>query len=298
MIFTPKNKFVISSFLLLFSLSGAGYCATYDVAPGSDGDCSDGKCNFQAALDAVLLNNGSSNTIRLAQGEYSGNYSYFPSGNNTGDLEILGGWNADFSSRALDPANTILNGNNAGQVLNLKLENPDNPVIIGGNLNLEGFTVKNGKAYIGGGLFAFTAAPYRIDITSCIIENNHADNAAGGCAVGVHDFVGTDTNGTLYMTNNIIRNNDVSMVGATDGNGGGCDVFVRSLLIREVRLVEEEYLLKQSQPDMAGLNHGRLGTHIFTTILFLTTLFRQPRILVTILQIKSVPPLPLRDHLY
>ncbi len=234
---SKKNKFVICSFFLLLSMAGFAHGATYEVAPSFDADCSDSRCNFQAALDASLLNNGSSNTIRLTQGEYLGNFTYFPSGNNTGNLEISGGWNSDFTSRILDPSNTILNGNHIGQALNLKLEDPENTDIIGGNLKLEGVTVKNGQAYIGGGLLAFTAAPYRIDITNCIIEDNHADDAAGGCAVGVYDFTSTDTNGTLFMENNIIRNNDVSINNATDGNGGGCDIYVNGLTVMRNNLV-------------------------------------------------------------
>jgi len=233
----PRNKFVITACLLYLSQANFAYCATYEVSPGADADCSDGNCNFQAALDASLLNNGSGNTIRLAQGEYTGNFTYFPSGNNIGDLEILGGWNADFSSRTLAPANTILNGGQSGTVLNLKLEDPGNSAVIGGNLKLEGVTVKNGNAFIGGGLIAFTAAPYRIDILNCIIESNHADNAAGGFAVGVYDWASDDSNGSLYMINNIIRNNDVSETGATDGSGGGGSIFVNGLAVINNNLV-------------------------------------------------------------
>ena len=236
-IFNLKNKFVILLVLLDLTLCSVAYSAIYEVTPVSDTDCSDGKCNLQAALNDSLSNNGSSNTIRLAQGEYIGNFTYFPSGSNNGDIEILGGWNADFSSRLIDPGNTILNGNNIGQVLNLKFEDLDNPEIIGGNIKIEGITIKNGKSYIAGGVMAFTAAPFRIDILNCIIENNHADDAAGGCAVGVYDWVSTDSNGTLYMNNNIIRNNDVSKADATDGNGGGCDVFVNGLAILNNNLV-------------------------------------------------------------
>jgi hypothetical protein len=232
-----KKTLVINVCLFHLSLASFAYCATYEVSPGADADCSDGKCNFQAALDASSLNNGSGNTIRLAQGEYTGIFTYFPSGNNTGDLEILGGWNGDFSSRTLAPENTILNGGQAGTVLNLKFEDLENPSIIEGNLKIEGVTVKNGEAFIGGGLIAFTAAPSRIDILNCIIESNHADDAAGGFAVGVYDWVSENSNGTLYMSNNIIRNNEVSKTGATDGNGGGGDVFVNGLAVINNNLV-------------------------------------------------------------
>ena len=234
---TLKNKFIFRLFFLLFTLPSIAFATTYEVTPISDSDCFDGKCNLQAALDAAESNNGINSIIRLAQGEYIGNFTYFPSGINTGTLEITGGWSVDFSSRTLDPANTILNGNQTGTVLNLKFENPDAPAIIGGDLKLEGVTIKNGKAYIAGGLIAFTDAPYRIDVLNCIIENNHADDAAGGFAVGVYDWVSTDSDGTLYMENNIIRNNDVSMVGATDGNGGGGDVFVNGLAVLNNNLV-------------------------------------------------------------
>ncbi len=252
----PKNKFVIIAYVLHMSLASVAFCATYNVAPNFDSDCSDGNCNFQAALDVSLLNNGSTNTIRLAQGEYIGNFTYFPLGNNTGDIEILGGWTADFSSRTINPENTILNGNNTGQVLNIKFEDLDNPVIIGGDIKIEGLTIKNGNAYIAGGLMAFTAAPYRIDILHCIFEANHAEDAAGGCAVGVYDFASTDTDGVLYMENNIISNNDVSMTGATDGNGGGCDIFVNGLVVMRNNLIHSNNvgINGYQHPDGGGLD--------------------------------------------
>jgi len=210
MLLSKETCFVISA-LLLGGLASTAWSMTYDVTPAGDTDCTDGKCSFQAALDAAEVNNGQSNTIRLAQGEYIGNFAYFPAGSNTGNLEIIGGWSADFSSRTVEPTNTVLNGNNAGTTLNLKFEDLQNPTIIGGNLKLDGITIKNGRAYIGGGLIAFTDSPYSIEMAHCIIENNHADDAAGGCAIGVYDWVSTETGGTTYLSNNIIRNNDVSL---------------------------------------------------------------------------------------
>lgn len=236
MLLSKETCFVVSV-LMIGSLASTAWSKTYDVTSAGDADCGDGKCNFQAALDAAELNNGQNNTIRLAQGEYIGNFGYFPAGSNTGDLEILGGWSADFASRTVDPANTVLNGNNAGTTLNLKFENLENPTVIGGNLKLDGMTIKNGRAYIGGGLIAFTDSPHSIEISHCVIENNHADDAAGGCAIGVYDWVSTDTGGSTYLSDNIIRNNNVSSSSGSSGNSGGCDIFTNGLSVIKNNLI-------------------------------------------------------------
>lgn len=236
-----KHSLTLCS-ILTFSLAvpGLSWGATYKVSPTADSDCSDGVCNFQSALTAAQTNNGASNTIQLAQGTYTGNFLYWPKDTNTGGLEILGGWSSDFSSRSLNPANTLLDGNNAGITLRLKVDTFDNLNVIAGNLKVEGVTVKNGTGDYGGGLIAFTAAPSRLDINHCIIEDNQAKAANGGCGVGAWDPLSKIGGGTLYMTNNIVRNNEVS--GGTvdfyyDGNGGGCTIFVNGLAVVSNNLV-------------------------------------------------------------
>ncbi|MCI5163023.1 MAG: hypothetical protein D3917_13610 [Candidatus Electrothrix sp. AX5] len=254
--FLSKRTFCIMSTLALCGLANIGWCLTYDVTPSGDADCTDEKCHLQAALDAAELNNGEDNTIRLAQGEYVGNFGYFPSGNNIGGLTVTGGWNADFSVQVLDPANTILNGNNLGTVLNLKSENLSNPAIIKGDLTVEGLTITKGKGYIGGGLIAFTAVPSRLEIKNCILENNHADDAAGGCAIGVYDFVSTTLGGETYLLNNIIRNNDVVI------NGAGCAVISTGLAVISNNLVygnTVENTTTDDYPDAGGLDLSPLA---------------------------------------
>jgi hypothetical protein len=237
---TTTHRLTLCS-ILTFSLAfpGLSWGATYNVSPTVDTDCSDGACDFQSALTAAQANNGINNTIRLAQGTYTGNFTYIPTGANTGGLEILGGWSANFSSRDLDPNNTVIDGNQTGTTLTLKV-NFDDLNIIAGDLKVEGATIKNGTGDYGGGLVALTAAPSRIDINKCIIENNHANASDGGCTVGTFDFNTQTTDGELHMTNNIIRNNEVS--GGTgdfihDGNGAGCAIFVNGLAVVSNNLV-------------------------------------------------------------
>lgn len=204
--------------------------ASYNVSPNFDSDCSDGRCNLQAALNAAAMNNGNSITVKLAQGIYLGNFSYFPTGNNIGGIEILGGWDATFSARTVEPCNTVLDGNLSGSVLNLKLQNVDNPTIISGNIKVDGITIRNGFSVVGGGLIAFTAFPGDVDVTNCIIENNHADDAGGGCSVGAYDFL-TNNGGDVNFSGNIIRNNAVFHASSIDGSAGGCDIYTTNMTI-------------------------------------------------------------------
>lgn len=238
--------------------------ASYNVSPNFDSDCSDGRCNLQAALNAAAMNNGNSITVKLAQGIYLGNFTYFPASNNIGNIEILGGWDSAFSSRTVDAINTVLDGKNTGTVLNLKLQDWNHPVVISGNIKVDGLTIKNGSSYIGGGLIAYTAYPGNIDITNCIIENNHADDAGGGCAVGVYDFF-TNAGGNVYLYGNTIRNNNVFHSTATDGNAGGCDVLTTGTTTISNNIIYGNYVggNNYQYPDGGGLDLDVLAGDLY-----------------------------------
>ena len=125
-----------------------------------------------------------------------------------------------------------------------------------GDVKVQGLTIKNGSSFIGGGLLAFTAAPSRIDIEKCIIENNHAEDAAGGFAAGAYDFATTNTGGALYVRDNIIRNNSVSSPEAIEGSGGGCDIFSNGITVLQNNLIYGNTVCTENciQGDGAGMN--------------------------------------------
>lgn len=197
----------------------------FQVTPAADSDCSDYACDLQSALNASAYASGLEKEIRLARGVYTGNFTYFPVTGNNSSLSILGGWSNDFSSRTVDPTNTILNGNRTGRVLTLQRINNTS-----GSLKVEGLTIKNGlqNGMSGGGLLAATYAPGEIEINRNIIEENESNYGAGGAIVYTHDNV-VQTGAPIVFTDNIVRNN---LAGSgSDAGGGGAFLYGSSSLL-------------------------------------------------------------------
>ena len=72
---------------------------------------------LQSALTEAQ-NNALDDVIHIAQGTYVGNFLYASTEEN--DLSILGGYSADFSSRDVDAANTILDGNSSDSFVSIE----------------------------------------------------------------------------------------------------------------------------------------------------------------------------------
>jgi hypothetical protein len=164
---------------------------------------------LQDALDDAQAN-GADDTIMVVQGTYTGNFSF----NSTEGLNITleGGYTTGCASREIDPANTILDGDNAGGVL--VLDNAD-----GGDILIEGFTIQNGNTTnYGGGVYAisYTNSDTAGDVTLAnnIVTNNDAGPDGGGIFAESASNLGMS--GTVTLFNNIVTGNT-----SATGNGGG-----------------------------------------------------------------------------
>jgi hypothetical protein len=179
---------------------------------------------LQTALTSAQAN-GASDTIRVAQGTYVGNFTYDPAVTENFDLTIEGGWNSSFTTRTLDPLNTTLNGNSTGRVLTILATNGAT-----GNIKVEGFSIINGRVLssnYGGGLLALTNLPGEVTVNKNILDQNFAQMVGGGLLLNL---------GFKTLSNNIIRNNTAGDIGqalnsAAGGayvycaNSNGCSVF-------------------------------------------------------------------------
>lgn len=165
-----------------------------------------------AQLSAALATsqaNGEDDTIRIAQGNYAGNFMY--SSHEGNSLIIQGGWTSDFASRVVQPANTVLDGEKKGTVLVISCDREI-------NLTVEGITIQNGyvQNQHGGGLFISNyrnelVQPNTTTIRNCIVRNNISENAGEG-----HDgggiYLWTSTNvvivqNTIYGNSTLCENN-------------------------------------------------------------------------------------------
>ncbi len=170
---------------------------------------------LQAAL-TTARNNGESDIIHVAQGTYVGNFWYNPLAGENFDLTLEGGWSTDFSTRSLDPTNTILDGNHAGGVLDIYKAG----VSASGSVTIEGFTIRNGfTAFDGAGIRMDSFPPGTVTIRRNIIEQNEAMGTGGGFWVS-NDDPATQTGGPIHILDNIIRMNIGASGSAATGGGG------------------------------------------------------------------------------
>ena len=113
--------------------------------------CVDTPSALQSALNETATNN-EDDTIQVVQSTYltPGNQFEYSSQKNF-SITLLGGFLNGCQSRALDPTNTILDGQNADRVIRI------DPWWGSGNIVFQGFTIRNGNPSDseGGGGFYF-----------------------------------------------------------------------------------------------------------------------------------------------
>ena len=163
--------------------------------------CVTNSAELQNALNAAMWN-GMNDVIELVQGTYgiSGNSNsrFYYGSSEPYSLVIKGGFTSGCSSRVMNPANTILDGEDIEQwdagvlYLNNWGNSPYTEFIV------EGITIENGKSYYNGGLSLYTNSG-DITLTSNAIRDNTASYYAGGYAGSGY--------GNIILSNNVIEGN-------------------------------------------------------------------------------------------
>ena len=194
--------------------------------------CVSNAVDLQAALTASQ-SNGENDIIRVVQGTYTGQFTYYSSENKS--ITLMGGYTSGCSERVLNPTNTILDGENIGTVLTLENYNG------GGGASLEGFTLQNGDAdNDGGGAYVYTYSNSfpvgAITVSNNIINGNTAKYGGGIYAQNSSD---SQTVGTITFSGNTIQNNIaydfgggvyVSNYANAPSNSGGNVVFTNNTI--------------------------------------------------------------------
>ncbi len=190
-----KHKFygtlgVVMFVMFVFPI--AAWSATFQVTNATE---------LLAALHSAATN-VEDDTIRIVQGTYDGGFVY--SSSNSYELTIEGGWSADFSSRTVAAANTILDGGGSQRVLG---------ILNVAHVTVEGITLQNGNwtAADGGGLYVSTSGG-NVSVRDCVIQNNFSDKVGGA-------YIGSE-GGSITLLNNSISNNQLPSSTATYGVGG------------------------------------------------------------------------------
>jgi hypothetical protein len=162
--------------------------------------CVSTSAELQAALNTAQ-SNGMNDVIQLVQGTYKvyGLQEFYYSSGEPYSLVIKGGYTNGCSSRELNPANTILDGEKVyleGSASGVAYiyDWGNSPFV---KLNIEGLSIQNGQGEFVGGLY-INSNKGSINLANNIISGNIS--AAGGC------YVVTD-NGKVSIVDNLIINN-------------------------------------------------------------------------------------------
>lgn len=167
--------------------------------------CVKSSSEIQAAL-STAQSNGEADEIQIAQGVYTGNFTY--QSQESYKLTIKGGYTADCASRVADPANTVLSGGSAGTVLRVDMEG-------GADFECDGITFRNGSAQRGGGLHITTIG--NVTLSNNVVQGNRAAEFGGGMNIS--------SNGTVTLASNTIYDN------ASDYYGGGASIQAGTLVM-------------------------------------------------------------------
>ncbi|SFG79777.1 right-handed parallel beta-helix repeat-containing protein [Neptunomonas qingdaonensis] len=159
-----------------------------------------------ATIQAAINASSAGDMVWVAQGTYTENITVKPG------IKLEGGYKSDYSARNWNSWPSIIDGNQAGSV-----------VIGAQGATLDGFTLRNGKANFGAGIFLEHAS---MTIKNNTIENNTADNGGGGIYISKHPKAPPYTD----IENNTIRKNKVTS--DQGGTGGGILLYLSNTGIR------------------------------------------------------------------
>ncbi|MCP4536695.1 MAG: PKD domain-containing protein, partial [Chloroflexi bacterium] len=169
-----------------------------------DGDCSGNIPCFdtiQAAVGDVLIE-VNYDAVLVAQGTYTSigaNVVMIGTGR---DIDLLGGWNDDFTVRDPDTYVSTIDGQGYRRCLNIDAASP----------LVDGFHIVNGSNRFGAGIFIKNGSPI---IQNNVIHDNSASNDLEGLGSGGGIYV---AGGSPTIQNNVISGN------TTDNGGGGIQV--------------------------------------------------------------------------
>ncbi|MFX1508573.1 MAG: right-handed parallel beta-helix repeat-containing protein, partial [Promethearchaeota archaeon] len=165
--------------------------------------CVSDETELQAALDEAAINN-QDDFIKIRQGTYYGSFTY--NSTEAYSLTSKGGYyHPRCKKRVVDPANTVLDGQNNGSVLSLSAPN------VNTSITISGLTLRNGNPYYmdGGGLYV-NAVNSGLNLNETVIRNSYSNGDGGGAYISAN---------SVNLTNNQITNNQTGISDETSGGG-------------------------------------------------------------------------------
>ena len=164
--------------------------------------CVSNATDLQTAL-STAQGNSQDNVIMVIQGTYTGNFFYDSSSGKS--ITLQGGYTAGCVSQVFNPAKTVLDGNHVTVVLFLVDTN-------GGNISVEGFTIRNGNftTGTGGGVCAESTSVSGAGGPITLLGNTFTGNTAEGQGGGAfaRSYSNSGTGGAINLFGNTFTGNN------------------------------------------------------------------------------------------
>jgi len=165
-------------------------------------------------------------------------------------------------------ANTIINGGGSDSVVKINNSQSNDTV-------LKGFTITNGSANYGGGIYCEGSLP---TIANCIIEKNHSNNGGGG--IECYNSASPKIRNCVFIGNvaggcgggiDIISNSDPTIENCTffmnNGNSGG-GVYIRNAGMSTPELTNCTFSKNDASASGGGIYFWDSATTIVTNSIF------------------------------
>ncbi len=196
--------------------------------------------NIQDAIDAVVV--GETNEIRVQGLEtYTENLS-IPGSFTSGSILLSGGWESTFTIHNDDPEDTVIDGDGGG-VLDISIG--------GGTLEVRAFTLTNGLASQGAGVFIMPGGDAVVILNKIFVIGNTATSAAAALGGGLWAILGGSQRLEIHDSD-FFENQAVSTGGGLALAGGvGITAEGDSRVVIDGTDVVENYI-ESSGADISG----------------------------------------------
>jgi len=167
--------------------------------------------NIQDAIDAVVV--GETNEIRVQGLEtYTENLS-IPGSFTSGSILLSGGWESTFTIHNDDPEDTVIDGDGGG-VLDISIG--------GGTLEVRAFTLSNGLASQGAGVFIMPSGGAVVILNKILVIGNTATTTAAALGGGLWAIL--DGSERLEIRDSMFLSNQAVSTGGGLALAGGVGI--------------------------------------------------------------------------
>jgi len=234
-----KSSLLVAGGLSLLLVPAPTHAAPTVLTVGPHGTYA----TIQQAIDVAIV--GSDTEILVEHGSTYNENLTIPASFSSGSILLWGGWDSTFTVHWDEAHATVIDGGGSG-VLNVLLG--------GGSFEIRYFTITNGMANQGAGVFILPGGDASVTLNGLIVEENTATTAGAALGGGIWALLSNAQ--SLDILNCRIHNNQAISTGGGAANGGGLGIVAEDssrFLIQDTE-IEENYLQTSAHgPSGAGV---------------------------------------------